>query len=96
MTDGQDTADQLEPIYANIVSMNVGAFDFTMTFGYQSPEDREASEAKGPGRFKPVARIAMSQGHAKSMLPILARLIASFEESQGTIPAPGFDGDTKG
>lgn len=38
----------------------------------------------------------MSLSHAKSMLPILARLIAEYENQVGPIPAPGFDDQAKG
>ncbi|MDQ1519460.1 MAG: hypothetical protein QOI55_533, partial [Actinomycetota bacterium] len=37
------------------------------------------------------ARVAMSLAHAKSMLPLLARVIADYEENVGPITAPGFD-----
>jgi hypothetical protein len=33
----------------------------------------------------------MSHSHAKTLLPILAKLIAEYETEFGMIPAPGFD-----
>jgi len=39
--------------------------------------------------------VGMSLGHAKTMLPILARLIAQYESQFGTIPAPGYEDQAK-
>ena len=90
-----ENADGTQPIYANIVSVSLGPFDVTLDFGYQSPDHRnEAPEDEAP-EYDRVARISMSHAHAKSMLPILARVISEFEKKQGTIPAPGFDQQAK-
>ena len=80
-------------IYANFVSVNIGPFDVTMDFGYQAPEARRKAAAEGqPPEYKRVVRIAMSHGHAKSMIPILANVIASLEkEAGGKILTPGFE-----
>ncbi len=37
----------------------------------------------------------MSLGHAKSMLPLLARAIADYESQVGEIPSPGFEEGSK-
>jgi hypothetical protein len=37
----------------------------------------------------------MGLGHGKTMLPILANLIAQYEERFGVIPAPGYDEKAK-
>lgn len=67
-------------------------FDVVMDFGFKTPE-----QAKKQGiDYDIVARIAMSLSHAKSMLPILARVVAEYEKQVGTIPAPGFDDQSKG
>jgi hypothetical protein len=71
--------------YANVMQAHIGAFDFTIEFGYKSPEDA------GTTRFTKICTVGMSLSHAKTMLPILARLIASYEGQFGTIPAPGYD-----
>ena len=86
----EGTARGPDPIYANVVSMTIGPFDVTMDFGYQGPED---IASQGTGHT--VARIAMSVGHAKSMLPLLARIIAMYESLVGTVPAPGFEENEK-
>lgn len=84
--------DSTSVIYANVVSINLGPFDLIMDFGFQAPENR----IEGDLGFERVARIAMSIGHAKSMLPLLAKVIAQYEQELGPVPAPGFEGHSKG
>lgn len=79
------------PLYANVVSIAAGPFDVIMDFGFKSPEKM----AKGSADYEVVARIAMGLGHAKSMIPLLARVIASYEEQVGPITAPGFEGEAR-
>jgi hypothetical protein len=76
-----------EPIYANVVQMTTGPYDFVFDFGFKSPERARAGSAE----FDIVARIAMSLGHAKSMIPLLTRQIAEYENKIGPITAPGFE-----
>jgi hypothetical protein len=71
--------------YTNVMEAHLGAFDFTIDFGYRSAEDQASR------RFQKVCTVGMSLGHAKSMLPILAKLIAAYEQQFGTIPAPGYE-----
>lgn len=80
------------PVYANVVEMTTGPFDLVIDFGFKPPE----STKKQSPDYDMVARVAMSLSHAKSMLPILARLIASYEANVGPIPAPGFEDQSKG
>lgn len=88
--------DEAHLIYANVVQMSIGPYDVTMDFGYQSPEDRrEAADTDSPPRSTPLVRIAMSHGHAKSMIPLIASLVAKLESSVGTIPTPGFEEKSK-
>lgn len=68
--------------YANVMEAHLGAFDFTIDFGYRKPNERNPDE---------MVRVSMSLGHAKSMLPILAKLLATYEQQFGTIPAPGYE-----
>jgi len=75
--------------YANVMQAYLGAFDFTIDFGYKPPEEQ------GTARFTKVCTVGMSLSHAKTMLPILARLIAQYESSFGTIPAPGYEEQAK-
>jgi hypothetical protein len=79
---------QLPPLaYANVVQMTIGPYDLVMDFGFRTPEQLlQQSE-----EYVPVVRVAMSIAHAKTMLPILANLIAQYERQAGIIPAPGFD-----
>ena len=56
-------------------------------FGFKSPERMRA----GSHEFDVVARVAMSLAHAKSMIPLLTRQIAEYEQKVGPITAPGFD-----
>jgi hypothetical protein len=76
-----------EPIYANVVQITTGPYDLVFDFGFKSPERARAGSAE----FDIVARVAMSLGHAKSMIPLLTRQIAEYESKIGPITAPGFD-----
>lgn len=78
--------------YCNVVEITTGPFDVVIDFGFKTPEQAK----RGGTDYDPVARVAMSLGHAKSMLPILARVIANYEAQVGPIPAPGFDDQAKG
>ena len=80
-----------QPVYANVVNFTLGAFDVVCDFGFKTPEQA----AKQSIDYEIVARVAMSLGHAKTMLPILARLIAEYENKVGTIPAPGYEDMSK-
>lgn len=71
--------------YANQMQAYVGAYDFTIDFSFKRPESGPNSPAD------PVCRVSMSLGHAKNMLPILAGLIAQYEDQFGIIPAPGYE-----
>jgi Protein of unknown function (DUF3467) len=80
-------ADETPPFYyANVMEANLSAFDFTIDFGYRRPQDRAPTT---------VCSVAMSLSHAKSMLPIIARLIAQYESQFGQIPAPGYEDQAK-
>ena len=84
--------------YANVVQMNIGPYDVTMDFGYNAVENLfDAAASDEPTILVPqrVARITMSHGHAKSMIPLIAKLIANLEENVGSIPTPGFDERSK-
>jgi hypothetical protein len=81
----------LEQLYANAVEMTMGPFDLIMDFGFKPPESTKRQSTE----VTPVARIAMSLGHAKTMLPILANLIAQYEQNVGPITAPGFEDSAK-
>lgn len=78
-------------VYANVVNMTAGPFDLVMDFGFKTPEQT----AKGSPDYEIVARVAMSLAHAKTMLPLLARVIQNYESKVGEITAPGFEGFAK-
>lgn len=80
-------ADPPQPIYANVVQITTGPFDIVLDFGFKNPERARAGSAE----FDVVARVAMSLAHAKSMLPLLAKQIAEYENKVGPISAPGFE-----
>lgn len=74
------------PIYANTVRIATGAFDVLMEFGYRAPETTD------PEDFTVLTKVVMSPAHAKSMIPLLAKMIADYETKfGGAIPAPGFE-----
>ena len=77
------------PVYANVANVTVGAFDVILDFGYRSPEQMQHL----PPEYEIVSRVAMSLSHAKSLLPLLSKVVAAYETAHGTIPAPGFEED---
>jgi hypothetical protein len=79
--------DPPQPVYANVVQMYLGPFDMVLDFGFRSPEELARGEEAD---HEVVSRVAMSLSHAKSMLPLMAKIIADYEEKFGTIPSPGF------
>lgn len=80
-----------ETKYANVVQITTGPYDIVLDFGFKSPERARAGSAE----FDIVARVAMSLSHAKSILPILAKQIAEYEQKVGPITAPGFEDFSK-
>jgi Protein of unknown function (DUF3467) len=80
-------SDAPQPIYANVVQITTGPFDMVFDFGFKSPERAQ----KGSPDFDIVARVAMSLAHAKSMIPLITKQIADYEQKVGPITAPGFE-----
>ncbi len=78
-------------VYANVVQMTTGPFDLVMDFGFKNPEQT----VQGSTEYETVVRVAMSLAHAKAMVPLLARVIAEYEQQVGPITAPGFEDSTK-
>lgn len=76
--------------YSNVVNIMGGPFDIFLEFGLKLP-----THGPGDNEFDSVSRIHMSHSHAKTMLPILARVIAEYEQQFGSIPAPGFNEKSK-
>lgn len=82
---------QLPFFYANAVTLHGRPFDVMLDFALRTPETD-----RGPlTEQELVARIGCSWGHLKSMLPLLARMVADYEEANGVIPAPGFEDDSR-
>lgn len=79
--------------YANVVQINAGAYDLIFDFGFSAPENRVTGD---PLDFDIVSRVVMSHGHAKSILPLLAKIISDYETQFGEIPAPGFGEASRG
>lgn len=78
-------------MYANVVNLTLGPYDVVMDFGFKTPE----ATVKASPDYEIVSRVAMSLGHAKAMLPLLARAIAEYESKVGRITAPGFEEKSK-
>jgi len=79
---------EAETTYANVVSVSGGGFDVALTFGKQ---DYSRLDESGEPETHAVVKVAMSWGHLKSMVPLLAKVVAGYESRFGEIPAPGFD-----
>jgi len=73
--------------------MTIGPFDMVLDFGFRSPEEVTRGQEAS---YEVVARVAMGLGHAKSMLPLMAKLLADYEQKFGPIPSPGFEDFSKG
>ena len=84
LTDGKESPPL---VYANVVQITTGPFDLVMDFGFKTPEQTR----RGSTEYESVVRVAMSLAHAKSMVPILANVIARYEQQVGPITAPGFE-----
>ena len=78
-----------EKTYANSVAINGGPFDVTLIFGLQQQPTPSQPVEQPP--VQEVVRVSMSWGHAKSMIPLLARVVADYETKFGSMPSPGFD-----
>jgi hypothetical protein len=81
-----------QPVYANVAEITAGPFDLVIDFGFKPPE----STKRGSTDHEIVSRVAMSLAHAKSLIPILAKIIADYESKVGPITAPGFEDQAKG
>lgn len=80
---------QPDPVHANVVQVSGGPFDVMLVFGEQDLTSR--TEEGRVTRTREVARVSMSWAHLKSMVPLLAKMVASYEQQVGEVPSPGFD-----
>lgn len=81
-----------KPVYANVINITVGPYDLVMDFGFKAPE----ATAKRSPDYEIVSRVAMSLGHAKAMLPGLAKVICRVRETGRNHHRPGLRRDSKG
>jgi Protein of unknown function (DUF3467) len=79
--------ESIAQFYTNVVRISGQSFDVVFDFGFKAPE---VSDSADEPEFPIVARVVMSLSHAKSMLPLMAKIIATYEEEFGPLPAPGF------
>jgi hypothetical protein len=82
-----DRNEQPPLVYANVVDVTAGPYDLVMDFGFRTPEQTKRQSTE----YQTVVRVAMSLSHAKTMVPVLAKVIAAYEQQAGTIPAPGYE-----
>ena len=75
------------------MAIAAGPFDVTLIFGQQDNAARSPANPAPPSAE--LVRVSMSWAHAKSMIPLLARIVAEYEQQVGEIPAPGFDQNWK-
>jgi hypothetical protein len=59
-----------EPVYANSLALNGGPFDVVLVFGIQQPP-LPGNLDDDPPQVQETVRVAMSWGHAKSMIPLI-------------------------
>jgi hypothetical protein len=88
------TGQPADHAYANVVKLFGGPLDVMLIFGILEPTPGAPSGE--PPEIKEVMRISMSWAHLKSMIPLLARIVADYESKVGQVPAPGFDELWKG
>lgn len=86
-----DGSDQTPFVYSNVARVTTGAYDVVMDFGFSTPEQT----MQGSGEYVPMARVVMSLAHAKTLIPVLAQVIAQYEQEIGPITAPGFEDQPK-
>lgn len=72
-----------------MLKVNGGPFDVMLIFGHMQPSP--GAPASETPSVNEVVRVSMSWGHLKSMVPLLARMVAEYESKVGQIPAPGFE-----
>ncbi len=83
--------------YSNGVNVAYGPYDLTLTFVEHDPTrlpDAVEDGQREPST-KPVVQVVTSLGHAKALIPALVKAIAAYEAQFGSIPAPGFDQQSK-
>jgi hypothetical protein len=74
-----------------------GPYEITITWLDHDPTILPADQ-EGPHEptVKAIAQTVLSYGAAKSLIPVLVKMIADYETKFGEIPSPGFDELSKG
>jgi hypothetical protein len=85
---------QAERVYTNAMKVSGGPFDVMLIFGLLQPGP--GAPAGQQSQVAEIARVSMSWAHLKSMIPLLARMVADYESKVGEVPAPGFEDNWKG
>jgi len=70
----------LDPVYSNMIQIAFKDDEFTFLFLHQIP---------GTNQARAKAIVSISPRHAKSLLAVLERSVAEFEEKFGTLAPPG-------
>lgn len=70
----------LDPVYSNMIQLAFKDDEFTFLFLHQIP---------GTNQARAKAIVSISPRHAKSLLAVLGRSMAEFEEKFGTLEPPG-------
>jgi hypothetical protein len=70
----------LDPVYSNMIQIAFKDDEFTFLFLHQIP---------GTNQARAKAIVSISPRHAKSLLAVLERSVAEFEEKFGTLEPPG-------
>ncbi len=68
--------------YSNIFELIIGVYDFTFVWGFKTPEQAKARDAK----FTALANVSMSPSQAKAAVVILKEMIDNYEAQFGKIP----------
>ncbi len=70
----------LDPVYSNMIQLAFKDDEFTFLFLHQIP---------GTNQARAKAVISISPRHAKSLLAVLGRSMAEYEEKFGALESPG-------
>lgn len=82
----------VEVLYSNVATVHGGPFDAIIDFGLRQPGTGAAGAVDDSER---VVRVAVSWGQLKAMVPLFARVVATYEAQHGPIAAPGFEEESR-
>ena len=91
-----DDTESLPRYYSNHLNLALSGFDVTLTFMQHDPTVLpDGQEGPHVATIKSVAQVVLPVGHAKSIIPLLVKIIAKYESLYGELPAPGFEETAK-